>query len=89
MDYSKDLEDFSPRLKDILQREINQGNKIAETSRGWPNPTSVFVCLEFEFVTPIKKNEQGIEYREINDPDYWKAEYFDPARDHTLACKYD
>jgi hypothetical protein len=79
---------ISPRLRSILDEEIARGNQIVETFRGWPNPKSLILCLEKEFLSPVAKTE-GIEYRKVDDPHYWKAEYHDPAEDHTLACKFN
>lgn len=88
-DESVNLEKLSPALLKILERELSYGNRISETTQGWPRASSIVVLLEYEFLTPVARNLKGVVYREVNDPQYWKAEYFDPAYDHTLACAFD
>ena len=80
------VNNFSVSLKRILDKEIALGNNIVETSEGWPHANSIMVFLE----KPFFENYQieKIEYRHINDPYYWKAEYFDGELNHTLACKF-
>lgn len=80
------INNFSEQLKKILDKEIELGNSIVETSDSWPDANSIIVFLE----KPFYKNYQieKIEYNHINDLHYWKAEYFDSALNHTLACKF-
>jgi len=80
------IKKFSKPLTEILNSELLLGNKIAETSDGWPTPKTIIVFLN----KPFKKKylSSKIEFREINDPHYWKSEYFDKKTNHILACKY-
>ena len=80
------INNFSAQLKKILDDEINLGNNIVETSDGWPHVSSIIVFLEKPFYQ--KYEIEKIEYHDINDPHYWKAEYYDAALNHTLACKF-
>ncbi|WP_051224159.1 hypothetical protein [Flavobacterium tegetincola] len=80
------VNNFSATLKRILDKEITLGNKIVETSEGWPHANSIMVFLEKPFFQ--KYQLEKIEYRHINDPHYWKEEYFDGELNHTLACKF-
>lgn len=80
------INNLSPSLKIILAREIELGNQIVETSEGWPHANSMMVFLEKPFLDTYQIEK--IEYHDINDPHYWKAEYFDGALNHTLACKF-
>lgn len=81
---------FSGKLNEILELELKAGNKIVETSEGdWPCPGSVMIFLEKPFKTPIQRDLSGIEFRNINDPHYWKAEYVDVKNKMWLCCKFD
>ncbi len=80
------IKNFSAALKPILNREIEQGNVIIETSAGWPEQNSIIIFLEKPFLTQHKIDK--IEYRSLNDPHYWKAEYLDSSTNHVLACKF-
>lgn len=82
---------LSNELKKILQSELDAGNQIVETSIGGFSKTELnhlFIFLEKPFQTPIKKNISGLEYVEVNDTHYWKAEYNDKRNHQTLACKF-
>lgn len=82
----KNLEDYSKKLKLILNTEILSGNEIAETSTGWPFRNSIVVILKKPFIR--KYTIQHLDYREIDDPHYWKSEYFDTQTNHLLACRF-
>jgi hypothetical protein len=47
------------------------------------------IFLEKPFKKPIRKDLDKIEYRDVNDPHYWKAEYFDEENLQFLCCKFD
>lgn len=79
---------LSQPLKQILQSELQAGNTVRETSSGWPEPESIFVLLGSPFILEYQIT-QPIEFREINDRHYWKAEYFDAEHKHLLACGFD
>jgi hypothetical protein len=80
------LEKFSIVLTGILQEETALGNKVVETSEGWPEPETILVFLAL----PFSKTYQlpGVEFRELNDPHWWKSEYIERATHHILACKF-
>jgi hypothetical protein len=80
------IENFSKPLTEILDAEITLGNKIAETSKGWPKPEMIIIFLTRPFLGDYKRLNIG--YRELNDPHYWKAEYFDDVNQHVLACPF-
>jgi hypothetical protein len=80
------IDSFSPTLLKILNNEINLGNEIIETSKSWPKKESVVIILKLPFIQDYKI--EAVEYREINDIHYWKAEYFHSDTNHTLACKF-
>ncbi|MDR6342620.1 hypothetical protein HNQ91_005704 [Filimonas zeae] len=82
------LEKLSQPLKQILQSELQAGNTIREISSGWPEPQSIFVLLESPFTSEYQITHP-IEFREINDRHYWKAEYLDAAYKHLLVCGFE
>lgn len=82
------IERLGKNLKQILDSEIALGNRVSETSKGWPNSRTVIVFLEKPFLAEYPIQDQGIIFREVNDPHYWKSEYYDRINDHVLACKF-
>ena len=73
-------------LKEILYAEINYGNKVMETAGGWPKANSIIIFLEKPFHRIY--DASGIEFKEINDPHYWKEQYYDRSSDQILACGF-
>ena len=53
---------------------------------GWPQNNSIIVFLKNPFIKLY--NIEDIEYRYIGDPHYWKEQYFDSKKNHTLACNF-
>jgi hypothetical protein len=81
---------LSGKLNEILQLELDAGNEISETFEGdWPFPNSIMIFLAKPFKTPIQRNLLGIEFRNVNDPHYWKAEYVDKENKMLLCCNFD
>lgn len=74
-----------PSLRAILEAELTAGNEVAETSSGWPDPDSVFVRLRHAFRSRPAQLPEDVEYAELNDPHWWKAEYRASKPRHTLA----
>ena len=81
------LDRLSPRLKAIVAEEVAAGNRVSETSQGWPYPETVFVGMAKPFTK--KYDVSGLAYTELNDRHYWKAEYLDEATKHLLVCRFD
>lgn len=71
-------------LLNILKEELSLGNEIEEVF----SDQTLYVILARPFRLPIRTDLQNISYNEVNDPHYWKAEYFDRKNWHVLACKY-
>ncbi|MDH7462158.1 hypothetical protein QEG73_12745 [Chitinophagaceae bacterium 26-R-25] len=82
----KHIHDFSSTLSKILNRELELGNEIVETSKGWPEETTIIILLKKPFIN--KYESENVEYRIINDPHYWNAEYLDRSNKHVLACRF-
>lgn len=78
--------EISQSIEKILKAEITNGNRIVESSKGWPEKESTLIILERPFHK--KYNIENLEYREINDPHYWKEEYYDNNNKQTIACKF-
>jgi hypothetical protein len=80
-------------LKTILELELKAGNKIVETYESkdskFPMPNATMIFLGQSFITPIQENLPNIEFRNINDPHYWKAEYFDKENIQFLCCGFE
>lgn len=83
-----DIELFSPILRSILDLEITQGNSIVETWNGWPNEQTIGIMLAKPFFVHYHYLPDNVEYREVNDSHYWKAEYEDKNTGHLLACRF-
>jgi RimJ/RimL family protein N-acetyltransferase len=75
-----------PSLRTILEEELAAGNAVVETGAGWPDPDSIFVRLRDQFRTRPTTLPSGVEYTELNDPHWWKAEYSSASPRHILAC---
>lgn len=82
------IDRFCGAIKDILNEELASGNSIVETYEGWPAGTTL-ISLKKPFKRPAKKNLDGIKFRNINDPHYWKAEYFDVINHLLLTCGFN
>ena len=85
---TKVVEAFHGKLKEILDAELESGNMIIEAWCGdWPKGVSV-ISLKEPFKTTIQKNLDAIEFRNINNPHYWKAEYDDKINKQMLICGF-
>ena len=85
------IDKLSIEMKEILEKELEAGNKIIETYQGgFSNVSSehIFIFLKYPFKTPIQIDLKEIIYTEINDRHYWKAEYTDEKNHQTIACNF-
>lgn len=80
------IDNFSSTLTTILNQEIELGNEIIETSQGWPEQETIIIFLKKPFLGNYKI--KNTEYRNVDNPHYWKAEYFHSSTNHVLACKF-
>lgn len=78
--------ELSQSIETILKAEIAKGNRIVESSKGWPEKKSSLIILEGPFHK--KYSIDNLEYREINDPHYWKEEYYDSNSKQTIASRF-
>lgn len=82
------LADFCPELRGLLDAELAAGNAVAETHRGWNDPTAIVVLLAFPFRAKPETLPSGVVFREVNDPHWWLAEYAHSPTNHLLACRF-
>lgn len=81
--YTDLLQRLNPGLTEILQEEINHGNKIVNVSTGWPEDKSIVVSVSLPF---HKQHErEGITFEISNDPHYWKQGYSSKNPKHLLV----
>lgn len=73
-------------LREILEEELRRGNQIVETSEGWPQKGSIFVLLRLRFVR--RYDRDGVVFRSVEDPHWWKEEYHSASTAHVLACQF-
>jgi len=80
------IDNYSSTLTKILNQEVELGNEIVETSKGWPDEKTILIFLKKPFMA--KYTFENVEYRNVDDPHYWKAEYVDHSTKHVLACGF-
>ena len=80
------IDNYSSTLTEILSQEVELGNEIVETSKGWPEEKTIIIFLKKPFIAEYRL--ENVEYRNVDDPHYWKAEYVDHSTKHVLACKF-
>ena len=73
-------------LQAILEKELASGNTISEVS-AWPPKCSLLVILRRPF-SGGHPGHPDVEYAEINDSHYWKAEYRYKGGIEALACGF-
>lgn len=73
-------------LQAILEAELAAGNRIAEVS-SWPPKCSLLVILQRPFASKYAA-AAGVEFAELNDSHYWKAEYRYNGGAQVLACGF-
>lgn len=78
---------LSPMLTVILKTELAKGNEVVEVCKHYPERDSIFVALEHAFAKAYPQSH-SIEFREVNDPHYWKAHYEDIQLEHLLVCGF-
>jgi RimJ/RimL family protein N-acetyltransferase len=82
------LRELCRDLQPIVQAELAAGNEIGDCSRGWPEKNSVVIAFRKPFRAPTGPLPANVEYREINDTHWWKAEYASKSPVHLLTCGF-
>jgi hypothetical protein len=75
-------------LRVLLEAELAAGNRIAETTKGWPLPNSVWVLLAAPFHNSPAQMPPGVRVVDLNDPHWWKQEYEHVTSGCVLACRF-
>ncbi len=91
MKHIKHINLLSDDMRKILTRELEAGNRVEDTFIGGYRQLSgdhLFIMLKEPFMAESKKVYENIEYREINNPYLWKAQYKDLANDQTIGCYF-
>jgi hypothetical protein len=73
-------------LQAILDAELVAGNVVAEVS-DWPPKCELFVLLRRPFARRYAA-DGGLQFAEVNDSHYWKAEYRFDGGVQVLACGF-
>jgi hypothetical protein len=77
-----------PELHELLSAELAAGNAVVEYRTGLYAADAVLVLLANAFRARPRELPAGVEYRDVNDPHCWKAEYFRPTTKHCIACRF-
>ncbi len=77
------LERLDAGLRRIMDAELAARNEVEDCVLGWGNPRAVLVLFRHPFRAKWEKLPDGVRYREVNDPHWWKAEY---VHEETLGC---
>jgi hypothetical protein len=73
-----------PELKAILDAELAAGNRVVEDWEGYGS----VVMLARPFILKHQADDALVEFREINDPHYWLAEWRCRRTGQLLACRF-
>ncbi len=81
-------------LQPLLRSELLLGNSIVETYRDLPVPGGIFIMLGASFraeggLTGNVARASCVEFQDVNDPHWWRAEYSCREHHHVLACRFD
>lgn len=59
----------------VLLYELELGNNIVSIQNGdWPQEGSIVISLSSIFKNKNWENFDGVKYRDMNDPHYWRAD---------------
>ncbi len=87
--FPEDIDALTPKLRPLLDAELDAGNVVVETWRGWPSATTVAVALRHPFRCNSRDSlPDAVVYRDVDDPHYWKAEYVHEDSGHMLVCRF-
>lgn len=73
-------------LQAILEAELEAGNEVEEVS-SWLPKCSLLVILRRPF-REAHPQSFDVQFVEVNDPHYWKAEYRYRGGSQVLACRF-
>jgi hypothetical protein len=84
---SRTIEDLCPELRALVASELAAGNTIVEWGPSLYGHGGVLVLLAKPFRHAPPSLPDGVVFREINDPHWWKAEYFHIATNDCVAAR--
>jgi len=84
IDYQR-VSKASEAIRSICRKELKKGNRLVETSEGWP-AEGITLWLKSDFHSDY--SSESLEFRNLNDPHYWKDEYRDLNSGDIIACKF-
>lgn len=84
---STHIDMFRGELKEILLQELAAGNEVQGTWTNWPY-NCLTIALKEPFITPIQNDNEDIVFRNVDDVQYWKADYYDQKRKQMLICNF-
>jgi len=82
-----DVREIAAALKEWLDYELQNGNQVVQTWRGWPERNSICVMLRQPFATATRQ-APNVRYELLADPHYWGEELFDPSSGCLLCVEW-
>jgi hypothetical protein len=64
------INELCPELRSILEDELNYGNSIVDSWKGWPNTRSLYIMFAKPFTVKLDSLPQGISLVAADDPHY-------------------
>jgi hypothetical protein len=81
--------ELCPELRGLLADELNAGNRVVDCGPSPHNPRGVLVLLAADFKCRAAVCPPDVYFVEINDPQWWKAEYIHRPSGHVLAARFE
>ena len=81
------LERFDSDLQAMLDAELAAGNFVVDATLGWLQPKGIAVLMHYDFLVAHAPSARVV-FRAVNDPHWWKSEYFIEESGHLLACSF-
>ena len=80
------FEKINPLLKELVFRELEEGNIIYDVTMDYPEPGSVHISMQSEFM--LRHELKEVTYNELQDHHYWKGEYSVGKPAHLVTCPF-
>jgi hypothetical protein len=78
---------LSGPIAEILALELASGNQIVEASDDWPTEKAN-IWLKNEFAKDYRTLYPGLNYTYVNDPHYWRDQYYDAENQEFIAVRF-
>ena len=82
------IDSLCEELRRILLSELEAGNRVVDIGPGMMREDAVVVVLEKPFLSSPVYDSAAVEYADVNDPHWWKAEFSCKLHGHRLACRF-